>query len=437
MAQPTAYTRQYDFSDWQATNPSTPLPSAQVDNEFDAVKTTLDETLDNLALIQRDDGALANLSVGPDQLSTATRSLLAGSFTIKGDWATATSYILLDVAMENSTAYLCVEAHTSGTFATDLAAGKWIIIGFEAAGDATSALASVTPAADRVPYFTGADTASVTPLTAAARTLLDDTTVSAMRTTLGLDALALKATVNNDDWSGADLAVTNGGTGSSSASAARTALGVLSSDLSSLTAATVASGDLIAVADIDDSNNPKKVTAQSIANLASVATDIPTGTITMYAGAATAPSGWLLCDGSTIGKVSSGADLESAGYETLFDLIKGIYGGTGSEIFSSGDTVALPDLRGRSPLGVNDAGLPNGASGSYSTRNEGDNGGEESHVLTTGELAAHSHANTGIVAGATLASGANFATGSGGSAGSDTAHNTMHPFLVVNFIVKV
>lgn len=44
-------------------------------------------------------------------------------------WVTATAYALHDRVSNGGNYYVCTEAHTSGTFATDLAAGKWVSYG--------------------------------------------------------------------------------------------------------------------------------------------------------------------------------------------------------------------------------------------------------------------------------------------------------------------
>ena len=65
------------------------------------------------------------------------------------------------------------------------------------------------------------------------------------------------------------------------------------------------------------------------------------GAIMAYAGAS-APSGWLLCNGAAINRTT---------YATLFSIIGETYGvGNGNTTFN------LPDLRGRFPLGLDNMG---------------------------------------------------------------------------------
>lgn len=158
MAQPTAYTPAYDFSDYQSVSPNDPLPGDKVDDEFAAIKVTTDEIRVNLALIQRDDGALANRVVTPDSLSVASLALIGGGWTPRGAWVTATAYAVSDVVSQGGVSYVCVTAHTSGTFSTDLAAGKWLTIGATAAAavyDNTTSGLTATTAQDAIDEIQG------------------------------------------------------------------------------------------------------------------------------------------------------------------------------------------------------------------------------------------------------------------------------------------
>jgi microcystin-dependent protein len=168
---------------------------------------------------------------------------------------------------------------------------------------------------------------------------------------------------------------------------------------------------------------------------------IPTGTILDFGGAS-APNGFLLCNGSAISRTT---------YATLFTVISTAFGtGDGSTTFN------LPDFRGRTAVGV-------GQGAALTNRVLAATGGEEAHQLAIAELASHAHllpdlshshqtyyvTNSGSGSGASQFSNA---PGSGSTttstaltgttsintqnAGSGTAHNTMPPFIAVNKIIK-
>lgn len=135
MAQPTPYVPATNFSDHSSSQPDVPHDGTDLDAEFAAIRLTLDEVLANLALLQRDDGGLANGIV----TSASLDSDLSVGFSPATNWVTATAYGVADLVWQSGVLYYCAVAHTSGTFATDLSGGKWLVV-----LDLASAIPAVT-----------------------------------------------------------------------------------------------------------------------------------------------------------------------------------------------------------------------------------------------------------------------------------------------------
>jgi microcystin-dependent protein len=184
---------------------------------------------------------------------------------------------------------------------------------------------------------------------------------------------------------------------------------------------------------------------------------VPSGSITQFA-ASSAPTGWLICDGSNVSRTT---------YAALFAVIGTTYGsGDGSTTFG------IPNLKGRIPVGFD--------SGQAEFDGLGETGGAKTHTLTVNEMPSHTHTqNAHAHSGTTSTAGAhthtyneayntsgmgpagsygfyhyarlantssagdhshsfttNNTTATNQNTGGGAAHNNLQPYLVLNYIIK-
>jgi hypothetical protein len=81
----------------------------------------------------------AAISETNSAVSAATAAAYASNIVnwdFKGAWLTATAYLVDNIVTQAGSSYICVVSHTSGTFATDLTAVKWVLFASKGAAGA-------------------------------------------------------------------------------------------------------------------------------------------------------------------------------------------------------------------------------------------------------------------------------------------------------------
>lgn len=442
MAYPTVTDRSYSFTGFSTAQGTNLFPGPQVNSHFDNVNTTLDALVSFVQVSLDATGVLKPNSVPTNALPAGT----AAGLSAPRPWVTATAYAVDDTVTTSNTLYICLVAHTSGTFSTDLAAEKWAeLIVFEPIAEVADNTISTTKIVD------GAVTAGKLGTSAVETAKIADDAVTAVKL-----APAVGAYSPGDLKVSSRISAESGWLFAYGQSVSRTTYSLLFSALTTATTATTASGS---------------------STLSAVATDLSgLGLVGAKIEGSGIPSGTTITAVTATTITMSANATASASGVTITAVPWG--NGDGSTTFN------VPDFRGRAIFGRDNMG-GSAASRLTSTTFAGDrlgnSGGAQTHALTEAELAAHDHTitdagHTHTDAGHTHTTAINYTVSGGGgssrqwygrtgtldvsgssdakpsssdtadiqsattgitidNAGSGTAHNNMPPGAVANVFI--
>ena len=186
-------------------------------------------------------GTAARITANADSIDIASTYIGQSSITTLGT---------ISSGVWNGTDIAIADGGTGASTAGDARTNLGLAIGTDVqAYDAElAAIAGLTSAANKLPYFTGSGSAALTDITSHGRAIIDDADATASRTTLGLvigtdvqaynstlaavaggtysgdDSITTLGTITTGTWNGSDIAVADGGTGASTEANARTNL---------------------------------------------------------------------------------------------------------------------------------------------------------------------------------------------------------------------
>lgn len=185
MAYPDPPTKSTSYTAFEQAQGDGSFPGQEMDVDLGSILSSMASLLSFIRVALRSDGQLNNGIV--TRLALASDIVLG--FAPPTEWSPGVEYQAIDTVFYQNKFYICTVAHTSTTFASDLASGRWDL------------LVDISPA--------GALTAG--------NNLSDLSDAAASRTNLGLGTLATLSS---------PLAVGNGGTGGNTQATARTGLGL-------------------------------------------------------------------------------------------------------------------------------------------------------------------------------------------------------------------